>query len=589
MAKWIPRSYKIIKQENVPARMRDGMTLYADVYRPDAPGRFPVILMRTPYGKAGMPANNMALRHAERFVPYGYILIMQDTRARFTSEGDWYYPLTHEALDGYDTVEWAAALPWSDGNVGTAGQSYLCADQYLTAPTRPPHLRAMFAVSAPSDWHECWVYHTGGVLDFGWLIPYCLMMTPNQLERKGTSRSLETIKNYYPDPALMNFGPLKDEHHSHLPIYDWVERLKDSVPYIKDYLDHPEDGPYWWYLNVRRKAHEVSVPIYHVASWYDGFLEGGLNYFSSIRKYGLTPEARSGQRLLIGPWPHLYPYDEPTSAAGELDFGPEAMIRTNDIQQRWFDYWLKGIDTGIHDEAPVQVFVMGENTWREESEWPLARTKYEPFYLHSAGRANTLSGDGTLSRVKPDTEKTDSFTYDPGNPVPTRGGSMLGPVPIGPYDQRGIEARQDVLVYSSESFTEEMEVTGPLIVKLFASSTATDTDFTAKLVDVWPNGYAQNLQDGIIRARYRLSKTHPTLITPGEVYEYTIDLWATSHIVKPGHRLRVEISSSNFPHYDRNLNTGGPLFKEKDFKRATQTIFHDAARPSHIILPVIPR
>jgi uncharacterized protein len=332
-------------------------------------------------------------------------------------------------------------------------------------------------------------------------------------------------------------------------------------------------------LNVRRRAHEISVPIFHVASWYDGFLEGGLNNFSNIRQYGLTPEARSGQRLLVGPWPHLYPYDVPTSKAGELSMGPEAMIRTNDIEQRWFDYWLKGIDTGIKDERPVQIFVMGDNAWREEDEWPLARAKYTAFYLHSEGTANTLNGNGTLSRISPQEEQPDSFVYNPDDPVPTIGGSQLGPVPTGPCDQRLVEARRDVLVYTSTPANEDLEITGPLIVKLFAASTATDTDFTAKLVDVWPNGYAQNIQDGIIRARYRNSGTHPALISPDQVYEYTIDLWATSHVIKPGHRVRVEVSSSNFPHYDRNLNTGGPLFKENDFKRATQTIFHDAARP----------
>lgn len=585
MSKWIPKSYKVVKEENVPARMRDGVTLCANVYRPDAPGRFPVILMRTPYGKDASGGN-----YAKRFVPYGYVLISQDTRGRFASEGDWYYPLIHEAADGYDTVEWAARLPWSDGNVGTAGQSYLCADQYLTAPTRPPHLRAMFAVSAPSDWHATWVYRGAGVLDFGWLLPYCLMMTPDQLKRNGTQRLFETIRNYYPDPKAMSlWAGLKEEYYRHLPIYDWVELLKDSVPYLKDYLDHPEDDAYWQHLNVRRRAHEISVPIFHVASWYDGFLEGGLNNFSNIRQYGLTPEARSGQRLVVGPWPHLYPYDAPTSKAGELDMGPEAMIQTNDIEQRWFDYWLKGIDTGIRDERPVQIFVMGDNVWREEDEWPLARTKYTAFYLHSEGKANTLNGNGTLSRISPQDEQPDSFVYNPDDPVPTIGGSQLGPVPTGPCDQRPVESRQDVLVYTSTPVNEDLEITGPLIVKLFAASTATDTDFTAKLVDVWPNGYAQNIQDGIIRARYRNSGTHPALIIPDQVYEYTIDLWATSHVIKPGHRVRVEVSSSNFPHYDRNLNTGGPLFREKDFKRATQTIFHDAVRPSHIVLPIIPR
>ncbi|HKV55558.1 MAG TPA: CocE/NonD family hydrolase [Candidatus Binataceae bacterium] len=584
MANWIPKAYKIVKEENVPARMRDGVTLRADVYRPDAPGRYPVVLMRTPYGKEATAPN------AKRFVPYGYVLVTQDTRGRFDSEGDCYYPLIHEGNDGYDTVEWAAQLPCSNGSVATYGQSYLCATQYLMAPTRPPHLRAMFATSAPSDWHECWVYRGTGVLDFGWLLPYCLMMTPDQLKRKGTRHLLEAIRGYYPDPAEMSlWAGLKEEHFSHLPIYDWAERLAESMPYLKDYFDHPEDDAYWRQINVRHKAHDVAVPIFHVASWYDGFLEGGLHYFSAIRQHGYTPEARAGQRLLVGPWPHLYPYDSPSSKVGELDLGPEALIRVGDMALRWFDYWLKGIDSGIAGTKPVNIFVMGDNTWREEDEWPLARTKYTPFYLHGAGKANTLNGDGGLSQIPPHEERSDSFVYDPNDPAPTRGGSQLGPNPTGPCDQRPVEARQDVLVYTSEPLTTDLEITGPIAMKLFAASSATDTDFTAKLVDVWPNGYAQNIQDGIVRARYRNSKTHPVLLTPDEVCEYTIDLWATSHVVKPGHRIRVEISSSNFPHYDRNPNTGGPLFKENSFKRATQTIFHDAGRPSHIILPIIPR
>lgn len=285
----IPKAYKIREEKNVPARMRDGVTLYADVYRPEAPGRFPVVLMRTPYGKEMTAAN------AKRFVPNGYVFVTQDTRGRFQSEGDWYYPLVHEALDGYDTVEWAARLPYCDGNVGTAGQSYLGATQYLLASTSPPHLRAMFAISAPSDWHQCWVYRGAGVLDFGWLLPYCLQMTPDQLKRKGTQHLLETIRGYYPEGKEINLSAgLKEEHFRHLPIYDWVERLKDSVPYFKDYLDHPESDSYWHHLDMRSKTHEVSVPIFHVASWYDGFLEGGLHYYTGVRHHGLTPEARSG-------------------------------------------------------------------------------------------------------------------------------------------------------------------------------------------------------------------------------------------------------------------------------------------------------
>ena len=511
MANWIPKAYKVIKEENVAARMRDGVTLYADVYRPDAPGQYPVILMRTPYGREATAPN------AKRFVPYGYVLVTQDTRARFGSEGDSYYPLIHEAIDGYDTVEWAARLPWCDGRVGTYGQSYLCAVQYLMAPTRPPHLRAMFATSAPSDWHESWVYRGAGVLDFGWLLPYCLMMTPDQLKRKGARHLLETIRTYYPNQAEMNlWDGLKEEHFRHLPIYDWAERLQDSVPYLKDYFDHPEEDGYWHQLNVRRQADQVSVPIFHLASWYDGFLEGGLHYFSAIRQHGMTAEARAGQRLMVGPWPHLYPYDAPSSQVGELDLGPEAMVRVGDMAIRWFNHWLKDIDSGVAEEKPVNIFVMGDNIWRQEDDWPLARTKYTPFYLHSGGRANTLNGDGILSRIAPENEeRSDSFVYDPDDPVPTRGGSQLGPNPTGPCDQRRVETRQDVLVYSSEPLTDDLEITGPLSAQLFAASSATDTDFTVKVVDVWPNGYAQNIQDGIIRARYRSSKTHPSLLTPG--------------------------------------------------------------------------
>jgi len=260
---------------------------------------------------------------------------------------------------------------------------------------------------------------------------------PDQLKRKGARHLLETIRTYYPNQAEMNlWDGLKEEHFRHLPIYDWAERLQDSVPYLKDYFDHPEEDGYWHQLNVRRQADQVSVPIFHLASWYDGFLEGGLHYFSAIRQHGMTAEARAGQRLMVGPWPHLYPYDAPSSQVGELDLGPEAMVRVGDMAIRWFNYWLKDIDSGVAEEKPVNIFVMGDNSWRQEDDWTLARAKYTPFYLHSGGRANTLNGDGILSRISPENEeRSDSFVYDPDDPVPTRGGSQLGPNPTGPCDQ----------------------------------------------------------------------------------------------------------------------------------------------------------
>jgi putative CocE/NonD family hydrolase len=328
--------------------------------------------------------------------------------------------------------------------------------------------------------------------------------------------------------------------------------------------------------------------MYHVTSWYD-FVQGGtLAHYEAVRDHAMTPEARANQRLLIGPWAHIFPYTVPTSrGTGDIDFGPAAKIELHEIQLRWFDYWLKGMRSGILDEAPVKIFVMGENQWRDEREWPLARTRYTPWYLHSGGGANSDHGDGRLSPKPPAEEPTDRFVYDPDDPVATCGGNTLI-ISTGVQDQRPLEARRDVLVYTSEPLDAPLEVTGPIIVKLFAASNAVDTDFTAKLVDVRPDGYAQNIADGIIRARYRESTLRPMPLTPGTVYEFTIDLWATSHVFFAGHRLRIDIASSNFPRFDRNLNTGEDQATGTRRVKAEQTIFHDAPRPSHVILPIIP-
>ena len=279
------------------------------------------------------------------------------------------------------------------------------------------------------------------------------------------------------------------------------------------------------------------------------------------------------------------------SFAGEVDFGKASMVDFQSVELRWFDHWLKGKKNGIEKEAPLSIFIMGTNEWRDEHEWPLARTKFTSYYFHSAGKANSLQGDGELSTQKPVEEKPDKFTYNPQFPVPTQGGcNCCNPeiVPWGAYDQRSVEHRQDVLVYTSEPLKQDIEVTGPVIVKLHASTDGKDTDFTAKLVDVHPDGYARNLCDGIIRGRYRESTSRQVLLKPGEVYEFTIDLWPTSNVFQKSHRIRVEISSSNFPRFDRNLNTGGRFGYEYKMREAKQTIFHDKARPSHILLPVIP-
>jgi uncharacterized protein len=578
--------YRVLVEKDVPMQTRDGVTLRADVYRPDAPGRFPVLLSRLPYNKNLRPRPG----DIDSFVERGYGVIMQDTRGRFSSDGDEYYALIWEMPDGYDAVEWAASLPWADGNVGTMGQSYLGATQYLLAPSRPPHLKAAFPVSAAADFHQCWVYHTGGAFEFGWQIPYAILMARDSLERQGLTAPLLASLERDLIPAPTPFAqPLSDQAYRRLPLMAWGDLLRPVARYLTDYLRHPENGPYWWAINVERQHANISTPMYHVTSWYDIFLRGGLAHFCGLRQHAMTAEARTQQKIVIGPWAHRFPYTSPTSqGTGDIDFGPNACIELHETQLRWFDYYLKDINTGILEDAPVKIFVMGENVWRDEQEWPLARTHYTPYYLHSQGQANSLHGDGRLDPRVPGEEPTDRFVYDPHDPVPTCGGNTLI-IPMGVQDQRQVETRQDVLVYTSAPLTMPLEVTGPLVVTLFATSSAPDTDFTAKLVDVRPDGYAQNLADGIIRARYRTSRMLSTLLTPGQVHELTIDLWATSHVFLPGHSLRLEIASSNFPRFDRNLNTGEDQATGTRWQTAAQTIFHDQRYPSHILLPVIPR
>ena len=581
--------YQVIRERNVMVPMRDGTRLATDIFRPDAPGRFPVLVNRGPYGKDDYVASP---DHSVWFFPtHGYVVLSQDCRARFHSEGDYYNPLFQEVSDGYDTVEWAARQPWSNGRVGATGQSYLGATQYTLATNNPlpPALQVMAPVSASADFHQSWVYHTGGAMEWGWMVPYAIHKGRNTLERLGRADLLAQMDEYVLEPG--NFGrPLKDEWYRHLPLQDWIGRLQETAPYFREYFEQELDGPYWWRLNLLRNLDGIKIPMFHVSSWYDIFLEGALNAYAAIAERGGNALARRSQKLLVGPWAHIRPYTRATSGdTGDIDFGPDAAIELHDQLRRWFDYWLKDTDTGIMDEPPVSIFVMGENQWRYEKEWPPARLHYTRWYFLSGGAANTLNGDGGLSPVPPATdEPPDAYTYDPADPTPTMRGNTLM-LPHGVADQRPVENRPDVLVYTSEPLERDLEITGPIQVYLYAASSAVDTDFTAKLVVVRPDGYAQNLQDGIIRARYRTSARASAFITPGQVYEYAIDLWATSYLCKAGHRLRVEISSSNFPRFDRNPNTGAPLGVDARLETARQIVHHTAAHPSHILLPVIPR
>ena len=579
--------YKVIRERNVMVPMRDGTCLATDVFRPDAPGRFPVLVNRGPYGKDSYVENP---HHSVWYFPeHGYVVLSQDCRGRFESEGD-YDPLFQESNDGWDTVEWAARQPWSNGRVATTGQSYLAATQstLATAAPLPPHLQTMAPVSASSDFHQSWVYHTGGAMEWGWMVPYAILKGRNTLERAGLNDLLSEMDKYVLEPG--NFGqPLTDEWYQHLPLRDWIERLKEAAPYFHEYFDEELDGPYWWKIGLKQHLQRINIPMFHISSWYDIFLEGALTAFSEISEKGATPLAKENQKLLVGPWGHIRPFTEPnTGGCGDIDFGEAAAIELHEHLRRWFDHWLKDEDTGYLDEPSVNIFVMGENQWRQEDEWPLARTHYTKFYLHGDTPANSKNGGGYLSTVPPGDEKPDEYIYDPENPVPTKGGNTLI-IPFGVANQAENELRDDVLVYSTPPLEKDTEITGPIKMHLFAATSAIDTDFTAKLVDVHPDGYSQNLQDGIVRARYRTSTAQPSFVEPGRVYPYVIDLWSTSHLVKKGHQIRVDISSSNFPRFDRNPNTGANLGVDSKLEKAKQTVYHTSTYPSHMVLPLIPR
>jgi hypothetical protein len=560
--------YRIRAEFHVQVAMRDSVRLSCDIFRPDTVGNFPVILMRTPYGNEGSYYREPAKFYAQR----GYAVVLQDCRGRYDSEGE-FYPEIYEGQDGDDTITWCAAQPWSNRNVGMAGGSYAGAVQWYTAPFANPHLKCIVPEVASSD-----SYFDGGSMRGGVV----------QMDDVAWSILISARTNQEPSSETLT------KAFWHLPIAEADEAIGYRAPYWKDHFKHPTYDAYWQRTSNRNKYEKIRVPALSISGWYSADdVNGAVTNFVEMRKRGGTAIARENQKLIIGPWPHG---QLETSKLGDFDFGPEAtlLFRTlddgtwlSDFVLRWFDYWLKGIDTGIAREPAVKIFVMGDG-WRTENEWPLARTIFTKYYLHSDGRANSLAGDGRLSINAPKKQPPDKFTYDSMNPAP----SAVGPPDIDldyPWDQRPIERRDDVLVYSTPPLEEAVEVTGPVRVILYAASSAKDTDFTAKLCDVHPDGRVQPLTWGIVRARYRDSYEQPALLEAGKVYRFEIDLWVTSNLFKKAHRIRVDISSSNFPAFSRNLNTGGDLGWEKEPVIAEQTIYHDAMRPSHLLLPVIPK
>jgi putative CocE/NonD family hydrolase len=599
--------------KDVTVPMRDGVKLAADIFVPIKNGKLaeahlPVILVRTSYNKEAYFRDFI-----DFFVAHEYAVVIQDVRGRYKSEGSFYHGV-HEADDGYDTIEWIAQQPFCNGKIGMTGLSYLAAVQQAACCTNPPHLTSIFHVQAPSDYYQNGFRHAGAFLMY--TVSIALMM-------------LSSTKAYWTDPILQAGAGSARMHHlewlSAMPLKPGLSPLSladpDNERWFFDMMTHTDYGDFWKQCTLWQPLEQIEkykdVPSYYVGGWYDLYREE--SFYTALSKRKKEPI-----KLLIGPWLHGGIGSRPATYAGDVEFGPEAKIENQEyyeLQLKWFDQTLKGKNSGIYEEPAVKIFVMGGGDgrkaqgrlnhggkWRLEKDWPLARAQNTKYYFHHGG---------LLSPSEPQGQAPSTYIYDPRDPAPTIGGTSyfnpqnLNPqetsfVPWGPYDQRQspryfgckgnlpLSSRSDVLVYMTPPLPEDTEVTGPLVVNLWASSSTVDTDFTAKLIDLYPanedypEGYAMNLSDSMIRARYRNGFDKSELMKPGEIYEFTIDMPPTSNLFAKGHRIVVHISSSNYPTYDPNPNNGDPYFVGEAIV-ARNTIFHDRSHPSHIVLPLIRR
>ena len=574
MAKLDIPAVAIVAEHNTPIGMRDGTRLRADIYRAAEGGSFPVLLIRTPYGEQLMRAGTPILPAIEA----GFAVVMQHCRGTGTSDGE-FVPFQSEAVDGLDTIEWCARQPWCDGNVSMAGASYLGMVQLAAATLSPPALRGLVLAVTPADYHWGLAYRQGA-FQLGQTLGWHAMKSGQQLAYRASAGQDISAEM----PGLLGLVANPAASYANLPLRE-APVVSRVLPNWRDWLDHEEWDDYWSGMSYRDTRDRVATPALHVGGWFDLFLGGTLDNFTTLRQHATTAHARRNQRLIVGPWTHI----DRTGVVGELHFGTLASDVAIQLERVQLDFLRRCVAPGEQEQTgpPVRIFVMGDNAWRDEHEWPLARTTWSRWYLH---------GDGSLSPAAPAPGVAPSrYSHDPRDPVPTVGGATLinGSFPWlpGPRDQRAVEARPDVLSFTSAVLTDDLEVTGPVTATLHAATSAADADFTAKLVDVWPDGRALCVVDGIVRARYREGSAKAVPVIPGEIYEFTIDLIATSQVFKAGHRLRVEIASSNFPCFDRNPGNGAPAATatDQDFVVAEQTVCHDSDHPSYITLPVIPR
>ena len=571
--------YEVSVEHNVGIPMRDGLELATDVYRPDTEGGFPVILLRTPYKK------EIYELQARYYARRGYVFAAQDCRGRFGSPGTW-EPMVAEPEDGHDTIEWLAAQPWSTGKVGMIGADYPAWAQWLAATRRPPHLVTIIPnVSAPDPFY-CVPY------DHGVFRMTSSIWWADSLESEATADL---------SGAAYRRIEEKDYHKllRALPVVDLDKTvLGKENPYWRKWIAHPANDSYWERASFLDRMKDVNIPVFHQSGWLD--VEGigtKLNYLR-MASYG-----HPYQKLILGPWEHTC---TDYRRCCDRDFGPEAIVNLQRAYLRWFDYWLKETDNGITTEPLVSIFVMGSNRWLHGDTYPLPETRHDKWYLSSRGRANTSRGDGWFAPEAPRAgTRPDRYIYDPGDPTPDpefyhepddnaeSGGKRVRSAEEKKkareaYHESVCRARRDILVYHSARFRKPYTFAGPISAVLYASSSARDTDWFVRLLEVDEEGKLFQLAEGKIRARYRNSTQTPEFLTPGKVEEYGVDLWHTGITIPPKHRLRVEIASASFPSFSRNLNTGGHNEAETEYVTARQTVYHDARYPSHIVLPAIP-
>jgi len=575
----------VIEARGVRVEMRDGAGLATDVFRPDTVDPVAVLVSRTPYGRATAsppPAT-------ERLVDAGFAVVVQDCRGRFDSEGDWTY-VRAEVDDGYDTVEWAARQPWSTGRVGMFGASYMANAQWMAAISRPPHLSAIAPECCPADYWSA-SFEAGGAFRLALRFSWAASMVASTAARSGfEDPGLEPLARaneaMYDAIARNDREAVAAAGASARAVLHELYRRRPlrtagawfgSARWLGEIFEHEDpDDAYWRRIAPSSHYDVLDLPAVHVAGWYDIHLRGTLANFAGMRRQAPTRRARAAQHLVVGPWGHWAPQER---VVGEVDFGPRAVLDTVQLRIDWFGRWLQ--DRPAPHLPPVRIFVMGDDEWRDEEDWPPARARVESWFLRVGG---TLGRDAPVGD-----EAADEFVYDPRTPVPTVGGRLLAMGELaGPRDQRGVSGRADVIVYASRPFAGEIEITGPVVAELWAATDAPDTDFTAVLVDVHPDGAAMNLCEGSVRARHA---GLPVPLRPGAAYRYTLDLGATSAVLGAGHRLALHVSSSSYPEWEPNPNTGRPLGvdREEDLRPARQRILHDALHPSRVVLFVAPR